>query len=277
MMDLDAHQATVVISRRVAPGRDLDFQRWLGRLRRAVEQAPGFAGAAFHPPQPEHPGEWLITYRFTDSTSLDQWLSSPVRTELIEQSSALIVGRPSEQGLAGTSVNVTLVSSVMLRPGTEREYRRLHEAGVSSARRLGGLISAELLPAVPGAQAETVGLLTFSTTADVERWFHSGERMQVLDAMALLIDGDRTTNVVGGFAGWFADAGSLEPRRWKQALAVIAALVPVSIVLTLLRLAVAPGTALVPAIALGSTANVIVLTWIVMPPLTRLIGPWLSR
>lgn len=84
MTDLDAHQATVVISRRVAPGRDLDFQRWLGRLRRAVEQAPGFAGAAFHPPQHEHPGEWLITYRFTDPTSLDQWLSSPVRTELIE-------------------------------------------------------------------------------------------------------------------------------------------------------------------------------------------------
>lgn len=277
MPDPDANQATVVISRRVVAGRDVDFQRWLGRLRRAVEQAPGYAGAAFHPPQPEHPDEWLITYRFTSHASLEQWLTSPVRTDLIEQSGALVAGRPREQRLTVPSANVTLLSSVTLRPGAEREYRRMHDSGVLAARRLGGLVSAELLPSAGSAQPETVGLLTFSTTSDVERWLHSKERALALDAMAPLVEGDRTTNVVGGFAGWFAKTGSAEPKRWKQAVAVVAALVPVSVVLTLLRLAVAPGIALVPAIAIGSTANVIVLTWMIMPPLTTLLRPWLSR
>jgi antibiotic biosynthesis monooxygenase (ABM) superfamily enzyme len=275
--DSDSTSTTVVISRRVAPGREVDFQRWLGRLRRAVEQAPGYAGAAFHPPQADHPGQWMITYRFADHRTLEQWLSSPGRMELLDESSTLIVGRPQEQRLAGPSVNVTLLSSVLLRPGCAHRYRRLHESGVAAARRLGGLTSAELLPAVAGTQPETVGLLTFSTTSDVERWLHSSEREQTLDAMAPLIEGDRTTNVVGGFAGWFVKAGGREPKRWKQALVVFAALVPVSIMLTLLRRVLVPEMALVPGIAVASAANVILLTWVLMPRLTRVLGPWLDR
>ena len=72
-------QATVVISRHVAPGREREFQRWLGRLRRAVEAAPGYAGSSFHPPQADHPDEWLIVYRFVDVDHLDLWLASPTR------------------------------------------------------------------------------------------------------------------------------------------------------------------------------------------------------
>lgn len=271
-------QATVVISRHVAPGREREFQRWLGRLRRAVEAAPGYAGSSFHPPQADHPDEWLIVYRFVDVDHLDLWLASPTRRELVDQGQALIVGEPREQRLAEPSAgSLTLVSSIQLRPGTEPAFRALHERGVAAARRLGGLVRAELLPAVPGAQPETVALLTFATHDDLDRWLESDERRATLEAMAPYAEGSRTTNVVGGFGGWFGPSAGKQPRRWKQAVAVILALVPVSIAITAVRLAVAPGLPPMVGVGIGAAINVVVLTWVVMPWLTRALGPWLSR
>ncbi len=271
-------QATVVIGRHIAPGREHDFQRWLGRLRRAVEAAPGYAGSSFHPPQVDHPDEWLIVYRFTDAASLDRWLTSPERSELIDQSSSLILGDPREQRLAEPSAgSLTLVSSIALRPGAEAAHRTLHDRAVAAARKFGGLVRAELLPAVPGVQPETVALLTFASHEDLERWLSSAERRETLEAIAPYTEGNRTTNVVGGFAGWFAQHSATEPRRWKQALAVLAALVPVSIVLTKLRLTLAPGLPNMLGVGLGAAANVVVLTWIVMPSLTRALSGWLER
>lgn len=275
-------RATVVVARRVAPGRDLEFQRWLKRLRRAVEKAPGYAGAAFHPPQAEHPDEWLIAYSFDDAAALERWLDSPERTELIDESSTLIVGEPREQRIAeptpaGDADTLTLVSSVELRPGTEAAHRARHDEAVAAAERMGGLVRAELLPAVPGVQPETVALFTFRTKDDLDAWLGSSERAASLDAIAPLTAGERTVNVVGGFAGWFGRHDTPGPRRWKQALVVLIGLVPLSIASTLAREVVAPGLPLLAGVVIGVLVNVAILTWLVMPRLTRALGSWLVR
>lgn len=275
-------RATVVVARRVVPGRDLEFQRWLKRLRRAVEKAPGYAGAAFHPPQAEHPDEWLIAYSFDDAAALERWLDSPARRELIDESSTLIVGEPREQRIAeptpaGDADTLTLVSSVELQPGTEEEHRARHDTAVAAAERMGGLVRAELLPAVPGVQPETVALFTFRTKDDLDAWLGSSERAASLDAIAPLTAGERTVNVVGGFAGWFGRHDTPGPQRWKQALVVLIGLVPLSIASTLAREVVAPGLPLLAGVVLGVLVNVAILTWLVMPRLTRALGPWLAR
>jgi uncharacterized protein len=278
----DRGRATVVVARRVAPGRDLEFQRWLKRLRRAVEKAPGYAGAAFHPPQAEHPDEWLIAYSFDDAAALDRWLGSPERAELIDESSTLIIGEPREQRIAeptpaGDADTLTLVSSVELRPGAEEEHRARHDDAVAAAERMGGLVRAELLPAVPGVQPETVALFTFRTKDDLDAWLASDERAASLDAIAPLTAGERTVNVVGGFAGWFGRHDVPGPRRWKQALVVLIGLVPLSIASTLAREVVAPGLPLLVGVVVGVLVNVAILTWLVMPRLTRALGSWLAR
>jgi hypothetical protein len=278
----DRGRATVVVARRVAPGRDLEFQRWLKRLRRAVEKAPGYAGAAFHPPQAQHPDEWLIAYSFDDAAALERWLDSPERAELIDESSTLIRGEPREQRIAephpqNDADTLTLVSSVELRPGTEEEHHALHGAAVAAAQRTGGLVRAELLPAVPGVQPETVVLFTFRTKDDLDAWLASDERRASLEAIAPLTAGARTVNVVGGFAGWFGHHDGSGPRRWKQALVVLIGLLPLSIATTLAREAVAPGMPLLAGVVGGVLVNVALLTWLVMPRLTRALGPWLDR
>jgi antibiotic biosynthesis monooxygenase (ABM) superfamily enzyme len=170
---------------------------------------------------------------------------------------------------------VTLVSAVRLRPGVADAHRRLHEAAVASARRLGGLVSDELVPAMPGVQPETVALLRFGDRAALDRWLCAEDRRTALEAMARLADGDRTVTVLGGFAGWFpAGAHAL---RWKQAVVVLAALIPVALATAALRSAVLPSLPLLPAVAFTSASNVAALTWVVMPTLTRRLERWLGH
>lgn len=135
---------------------------------------------------------------------------------------------------------------------------------------------AELIPAHEGSQPETVAMLTFATQADLDRWLRSPERRDVLEQMAELIEDARTTSVIGGFAGWFA-GGVAAPQKWKQAVTVIAALIPISLIVTLIRDAIDPDLPFLISIAVTAAANVSTLTWIVMPPLTRALGPWLRR
>lgn len=171
---------------------------------------------------------------------------------------------------------VTLVSALRLRPGTETAHRSLHDAAVAHARRLGGLISDELVAAIPDVQPETVALLRFEDRAALDRWLVSGERFDALDEMACLAEGERTITVLGGFGGWFATVPA-PPRLWKQAVVVLAALVPVSIAATLAREAVLPGLPPALAVSVTSAVNVAALTWAAMPILTHRLEGWLTR
>ncbi|WP_183097358.1 hypothetical protein [Nocardioides pelophilus] len=173
------------------------------------------------------------------------------------------------------SEQVTLVSAVRLRAGAEDAQRILHDTGVAAARAQGGLVRDELVASVPGVQVETVALLTFIDRAHLDQWLASPERAEVLRGMDDLAVSERSINVLNGFPGWFADAGGRVPVRWKQALVVIAGLIPVSYVVTELRTLTAPELPLPAVIVVNAIANVCILTWIVMPGLHRLLARWL--
>lgn len=170
--------------------------------------------------------------------------------------------------------HVTLLSGLRLQPGSEESHQAFHEAGVRSAAAMGGLVRAELVPAVPGVQDETVALLTFASRKHLDAWLSSPQRAKVLDEMAHLAMNERSLNVLSGFPGWFA-SGAAVPVRWKQALVVIAGLIPVSLIVTELRQLVLPDVGLLGAVVINAIGNVCVLTWLVMPSLTRLLSGWL--
>jgi uncharacterized protein len=205
-------------------------------------------------------------------------LRNDARTAATADAQMASPGRASDPLQAAAALDsVTLVSAVRVSPGVEEEHRRIHHAAVAAAARLGGLRSHEFRPARPGIQADTVALLTFDDRAALDRWLNSDERREALDAMAELHDGSRTVTVIGGFAGWLSVSGGPEPRRWKQAIAVVLGLVPVSLVVTLAREAVAPDLPLLAALIITALGNVAILTWLVMPVLSRLLRGWLSR
>ena len=73
---------TVLVARRVRPGKEVEFERWASELTRAASAFDGFLGAGLL--RPGHVGElWHVVYRFASADELAQWEQSPTRSELL--------------------------------------------------------------------------------------------------------------------------------------------------------------------------------------------------
>lgn len=271
---------TIIVARRVKPGMEREFERWNTRIRSAAESFPGHLGSEAQPPDDAHPDEWMIVYRFATSEALDAWMSSPERRVLLEEGNQFLDGPVREQRLvqAGPGPGaVTAVMSQRVRPDAWEEFRRAHAEITLVMRDFEGFLSCELAEPVPGAQDDHVVIFAFDSRVNLDRWLESDERRRVLRLIEPLIEGERTLNVVGGFAGWFTVDESREPRRWKQGVAVLIALYPTTLSLGWLQRTFLPDVPWVPALFVSNVVGIAILTWLLMPAVTRLLSRWLQR
>jgi uncharacterized protein len=73
---------TVLVARRVRPGREVEFERWASELTRAASGFAGFLGAGLL--RPGRVGElWHVVYRFASADELARWEHSQTRSELL--------------------------------------------------------------------------------------------------------------------------------------------------------------------------------------------------
>jgi antibiotic biosynthesis monooxygenase (ABM) superfamily enzyme len=279
-MDEGRSSPTVIVSRTVRPESTDAFAAWVSRLVNAAYRHPGYVDSFVQRPTTGHPSEWTVVYRFADRASLEAWLSSPERLALLDEGEELVEGPSREQILAAPSSDgeTRVVSSYRLKPGTEARHTMVHQRMLDALAGFDGFVGREVLDAVPGIQDETVVILTFDTPEHLRAWIESDTRARILGELDAITAGDLTTNVVGGFAGWFPSTpdGS-EPKKWKQAAVVLLALFPVSLTLTLLRAWLLPDLPTVPSVFISNVIGIAVLTWLLMPPLTRALDDWLRR
>jgi len=275
-------EPTVVVSRRVVPGREGDFRAWDRRIRSRAETYPGFLGSDVQPPNPSHPGEWVTVYSFATVAQLEDWLQSDDRQLLIAEVQALIAEPGREQRVAGFRTApepVTVVFSQLIAPDNHDAFVRLHEDVVERMSGFTGFLGSELLQPVSGVQDEHVIVASFTSRPALDTWLESPERKEWLAETARLVEGDRTMNVVGGFGGWFPAQPSQPqgPKRWKQSIAVFIALFPTALAITLVRIQVAPGMNVVLAVLIGNVLGILALSYVLMPRVTSWLGDWLTR
>ena len=273
------HQPTVIVARRARPGREREFERWIRRLVARAADAPGAVDTELQPPNALHPGEWVVVYTFEDYRSLEAWTRSPARTALIETGNDLVDGAAREQIVALTpeQEHVTAVSSVRVRPEAVEEFRALHADVLRALADSPGFLRCDLFEPVTDVQDDTVTVLAFDSRANLDHWLHSEDRRQILERMDEFTEGDRTLNVVGGFAGWFPTPGGRQVKKWKSAVVVLMAIVPITLLYTAVRLTVFPDANVVLAGVIGNIVSVALLTWVAMPSLTSWLQPWLQR
>ncbi len=73
---------TVLVARRVVPGKEIEFEKWASELTRAASSFDGFLGAGLL--QPGHVGElWHVVYRFASADELARWEQSQTRSDLL--------------------------------------------------------------------------------------------------------------------------------------------------------------------------------------------------
>jgi antibiotic biosynthesis monooxygenase (ABM) superfamily enzyme len=234
------------------------------------------------PPNPSHPGEWVTVYSFASVKQLEAWLRSDERIALMAEVQELLDGPVREQRVAAiptTPEPVTVVFSQRIASGNDAAFVKLHQNVVERLGAFEGFLGSDLFPPVEGVQDEYVIVASFASRHDLDRWLDSAERRAWLDRVERLIEGDRIMNVVGGFGGWFPAHPALPggPKRWKQAVAVLIALFPTVLVITVIRNAIAPDMNLVLSILVGNIISVAILSFLLMPRLTKLMAPWLRR
>lgn len=224
----------------------------------------------------------MTVYSFGTVVDLDAWLQSDERTALMIEVESMLDGETKEQRVVGFRTApepVTIVLSQRIEPQNREAFVALHGDVVDRLSGFPGFLGSELLPPVEGVQDELVIVASFASRPDLDLWLESDSRTEWLDLIGQLIDGERTLNVVGGFGGWFPSRSSHPegPRRWKQAIAVFIALFPTVLVITLVRGALFPNMNVVLAVFVGNVLGILILTYALMPPLTRLLAGWLNR
>jgi uncharacterized protein len=79
---------TVVISRRVFPGHEKDYEDWAHKMVNAATEAPGNAGVTILIPEPGKQGLHHLVMRFNDDLSMQKWESSYIRQKLSHEADA---------------------------------------------------------------------------------------------------------------------------------------------------------------------------------------------
>lgn len=273
---------TVIVSRRLVPGSEDSYRWWSIRIRDAAKEFPGYLGAEIQPPDANHPEEWVTAYSFATAGQLDAWLASSVRAALIEEGAELLDGPPREQRVAGLRLApepVTVVFSQRVKAGGETEYARLVDEVVGMLHSVDGFLASDILDPVEGVQTEHAVVVAFASRRQLDAWLEAPERREWLARIEPFIEGERSMSVVGGFAGWFEGSAPRPggPRRWKQAIAVLIALYPTALTLGWILRTVAPDLPFAVNMLVANILGVAVLTWLLMPLLTKLLAGWLGR
>lgn len=274
----------MVVARRAEPGREAEFEDWMHRLHTAAHDAPGHLRSDVRAPNERHPGEWMIVYQFDSVECLDEWLDSPVRAQLIDEGSDLVAGEPREQVVAMNlePEPVTAVASFRLGSDGGERFAQFDRDVRAALTDFEGYLGSRVYEPVPGVQEDTVIAFSFDSRLHLDAWLDSEQRAELLAEIEPVVEGERVVNVVddlgSSFGGWFDGEPDQQPvKRWKQATIILVALFPTSLTLSSLRGWLLSDLSLVASVLGSNIIGIAVLTWFLMPYLTRVFDSWLRR
>ena len=84
-MSAAAEEATLVVSRRIKPGREKEYSDWLRRVIEAANKFPGYRGITTLAPQGFDSNIRYMVWRFNTKADLDNWEKSDVRNKFVEE------------------------------------------------------------------------------------------------------------------------------------------------------------------------------------------------
>ena len=93
-IDTGLSPVSAVISTKVKAGQEAAYRQWEHRIAAAQARAPGFQGYRLEPPIPGVQEDWLGVVKFDGNESLQAWLASPERAQLISEVRAVYRGVP---------------------------------------------------------------------------------------------------------------------------------------------------------------------------------------
>ena len=107
---------TVVTSRRVKPGREAEFERWLEGIGEAAAKCPGFVWRRVTRPSDHGRPEYVVVFKFDSYAHMLGWTESDERRDWLARVLPLVVDPFKETVLTGFERWFTLPSKPGLAP-----------------------------------------------------------------------------------------------------------------------------------------------------------------
>lgn len=172
---------------------------------------------------------------------------------------------------------VTTTVTRRVKPGHEQAYEQVLEGFIAAASRFPGYVGVEVFrPDGAGGDYRTV--YRFDSADHLRDWLDSDERADWLARAEPHAAGRMRTQFLTGLEGWFtlpAEPGAAPPPPWKMALITWATIFPLITGIVLILGPSLQSLPLAPRLGVTTAIAVPLMTWIVMPRVTRLVRAWL--
>jgi len=173
---------------------------------------------------------------------------------------------------------VTTTVTRRIKPGHEAAYEQFLAGISSAARTFPGYLGIEVFRPAPGASGEYRTVYRFDSSAHLRGWLDSPERAAWLQRAEPHVAGPMRTQVLTGLESWFtlpAQPSASAPPPYKMAILTWVTIFPLITVVVVVTAPLIGSLPLVPRLAVTTLVTVSLMTWVVMPRVTRLLRKWL--
>jgi uncharacterized protein len=173
---------------------------------------------------------------------------------------------------------VSVAVTRRIKPGCERAYEELVKGIHDTIKGFDGYLGSHILRPSSADHCEYQIIFRFDNAQHLHTWETSPERREWLDRMSGMIVGTPGYHVLSGLETWFtlpASGPIIPPPRYKMMILAWLAVFPL---LTAFNYAFQPvfqGMPIWLRVLVGTTLVVPLMTYVVMPRMTRLFKAWL--
>lgn len=173
---------------------------------------------------------------------------------------------------------VTVVVTRHVRPGREREYEAWVARLVESTEALPGFLGAQVRRGTAASSSVYTSIFRFDHLEHLQAFEASELRRRALLEVTELVEGDAVWNRMTGLELWFTPpAGTVVPQPSRFRMALVMILVVYGLVLSIGQLValVLVDAPLSVRLLVTITIEVFLMTYVIMPQLTRLLARWI--
>jgi hypothetical protein len=172
-------------------------------------------------------------------------------------------------------IHVAIIRRV--KPGRERDFERELLAFAQRSLVESGTRGVHLIYPSSSLGPNEYGILrTFASDSDRAAFYKSALFCEWLTAIESLVDGEPKYRELHGLEAWFRNPSSGGPPLWKMAIATYLGVVPVIMFLSLTLGRLIRNWNFVLNNIVFNAFVVALLTWVVMPVITRTLRGWLQ-